>query len=64
MLALEEQPEWLRGGQLRDYQLRGLNFLINRCAQAPPPREPLGALISGPRAHPVSREGLFMRGLC
>eukprot|EP00850_Spirogloea_muscicola_P020496 SM000218S06592 [mRNA] locus=s218:55963:63493:+ [translate_table: standard] len=26
---LEEQPEWLRGGQLRDYQLAGLNFMIN-----------------------------------
>ncbi|GLT51053.1 hypothetical protein SLA2020_245000 [Shorea laevis] len=26
---LDEQPEWLRGGQLRDYQLEGLNFLVN-----------------------------------
>ncbi|XP_025665762.1 protein CHROMATIN REMODELING 5 isoform X1 [Arachis hypogaea] len=26
---LEEQPEWLRGGKLRDYQLEGLNFLVN-----------------------------------
>lgn len=35
MLALEEQPDFLMGGQLRDYQLRGLNFLINRCGQGP-----------------------------
>jgi SNF2 family DNA or RNA helicase len=27
---LDEQPEWLRGGKLRDYQLEGLNFLVNR----------------------------------
>lgn len=27
---LEEQPEWLKGGTLRDYQLEGLNFLVNR----------------------------------
>lgn len=27
---LEEQPEWLKGGKLRDYQLEGLNFLVNR----------------------------------
>lgn len=27
---LEEQPEWLKGGTLRDYQLEGLNFLMNR----------------------------------
>ncbi|CAA3031733.1 CHROMATIN REMODELING 5-like [Olea europaea subsp. europaea] len=26
---LDEQPEWLRGGNLRDYQLEGLNFLVN-----------------------------------
>lgn len=26
---LEEQPEWLSGGTLRDYQLQGLNFLVN-----------------------------------
>ncbi|KAJ7558758.1 hypothetical protein O6H91_04G054500 [Diphasiastrum complanatum] len=26
---LEEQPEWLKGGTLRDYQLEGLNFLMN-----------------------------------
>ncbi|CAH8375085.1 unnamed protein product [Eruca vesicaria subsp. sativa] len=26
---LEEQPEWLTGGTLRDYQLQGLNFLVN-----------------------------------
>ncbi|XP_057954932.1 protein CHROMATIN REMODELING 5 [Malania oleifera] len=26
---LDEQPEWLKGGQLRDYQLDGLNFLVN-----------------------------------
>ncbi|KAE8710591.1 Protein CHROMATIN REMODELING 5 [Hibiscus syriacus] len=25
----DEQPEWLRGGKLRDYQLVGLNFLVN-----------------------------------
>eukprot|EP00250_Pteridium_aquilinum_P009901 c19015_g1_i2 orf=976-6498(-) len=25
----EEQPEWLKGGTLRDYQLEGLNFLMN-----------------------------------
>ncbi|XP_074310601.1 protein CHROMATIN REMODELING 5 [Silene latifolia] len=25
---LDEQPEWLRGGKLRDYQLEGLNFLV------------------------------------
>ncbi|KAL6518731.1 Protein CHROMATIN REMODELING 5 [Orobanche hederae] len=24
---LDEQPEWLKGGNLRDYQLEGLNFL-------------------------------------
>ncbi len=29
---LEEQPEWLKGGTLRDYQLEGLNFLMNRSA--------------------------------
>jgi len=28
---LDEQPEWLIGGTLRDYQLEGLNFLVNRC---------------------------------
>ncbi|KAL4572566.1 hypothetical protein LXL04_019346 [Taraxacum kok-saghyz] len=27
---LDEQPEWLKGGKLRDYQLEGLNFLVNR----------------------------------
>lgn len=26
---LDEQPEWLKGGVLRDYQLEGLNFLVN-----------------------------------
>ncbi|XP_078441863.1 chromatin remodeling 5 [Wolffia australiana] len=26
---LVEQPEWLKGGTLRDYQLEGLNFLVN-----------------------------------
>uniref|UniRef100_A0A1J3GJM0 Protein CHROMATIN REMODELING 5 n=1 Tax=Noccaea caerulescens TaxID=107243 RepID=A0A1J3GJM0_NOCCA len=26
---LNEQPEWLRVGTLRDYQLEGLNFLVN-----------------------------------
>ncbi|KAF8112794.1 hypothetical protein N665_0061s0003 [Sinapis alba] len=26
---LVEQPEWLTGGTLRDYQLQGLNFLVN-----------------------------------
>ncbi|CAA6654095.1 unnamed protein product [Spirodela intermedia] len=26
---LEDQPEWLKGGTLRDYQLEGLNFLVN-----------------------------------
>ncbi|XP_059288014.1 protein CHROMATIN REMODELING 5 isoform X1 [Lycium ferocissimum] len=26
---LEEQPEWLKGGKLRDYQLEGLNFMVN-----------------------------------
>ena len=26
----EEQPEWLKGGKLRDYQLDGLNFMVNR----------------------------------
>ena len=26
---LDEQPEWLKGGTLRDYQLAGLNFLVN-----------------------------------
>ncbi|KAJ4969882.1 hypothetical protein NE237_002981 [Protea cynaroides] len=26
---LDEQPEWLGGGKLRDYQLEGLNFLVN-----------------------------------
>ncbi|GAB2277059.1 Protein CHROMATIN REMODELING 5 [Dionaea muscipula] len=26
---LDEQPEWLKGGKLRDYQLDGLNFLVN-----------------------------------
>ncbi|KAI5060455.1 hypothetical protein GOP47_0024875 [Adiantum capillus-veneris] len=25
----EEQPDWLKGGTLRDYQLEGLNFLMN-----------------------------------
>lgn len=30
---LDEQPEWLRGGKLRDYQLEGLNFLVNRYAR-------------------------------
>ncbi|KAF0909451.1 hypothetical protein E2562_036317 [Oryza meyeriana var. granulata] len=24
---LDDQPEWLKGGKLRDYQLEGLNFL-------------------------------------
>ncbi|KAF3777906.1 CHROMATIN REMODELING 5 protein [Nymphaea thermarum] len=26
---LDQQPDWLRGGKLRDYQLEGLNFLVN-----------------------------------
>lgn len=26
---LDMQPEWLKGGELRDYQLEGLNFLVN-----------------------------------
>ncbi|XP_020108708.1 protein CHROMATIN REMODELING 5 isoform X2 [Ananas comosus] len=26
---LDEQPHWLKGGKLRDYQLEGLNFLVN-----------------------------------
>ncbi|KAL5077735.1 hypothetical protein RYX36_016719 [Vicia faba] len=26
---LDEQPEWLKCGKLRDYQLEGLNFLVN-----------------------------------
>ncbi|KAG8371013.1 hypothetical protein BUALT_Bualt13G0042900 [Buddleja alternifolia] len=26
---LDEQPEWLKAGKLRDYQLEGLNFLVN-----------------------------------
>ena len=26
---LDEQPGWLNGGQLRDYQLEGLNILVN-----------------------------------
>ncbi|XP_039833938.1 protein CHROMATIN REMODELING 5-like isoform X3 [Panicum virgatum] len=26
---LDDQPEWLKGGKLRDYQLEGLNFLVN-----------------------------------
>ncbi|KAF8403596.1 hypothetical protein HHK36_011700 [Tetracentron sinense] len=26
---LDEQPEWLKKGKLRDYQLEGLNFLVN-----------------------------------
>ncbi|CAN1170496.1 Protein CHROMATIN REMODELING 5 [Linum perenne] len=26
---LDEQPEWIKGGKLRDYQLEGLNFLVN-----------------------------------
>ena len=26
---LDEQPGWLNGGQLRDYQLEGLNVLVN-----------------------------------
>ncbi|KAF6167561.1 hypothetical protein GIB67_031762 [Kingdonia uniflora] len=26
---LDEQPGWLKGGKLRDYQLEGLNFLVN-----------------------------------
>ncbi|XP_073225057.1 protein CHROMATIN REMODELING 5-like isoform X7 [Cicer arietinum] len=25
----DEQPERLKGGKLRDYQLEGLNFLVN-----------------------------------
>lgn len=29
------QPEWLKGGELRDYQLEGLNFLVNRYPEAP-----------------------------
>lgn len=26
---LDEQPNWLKGGKLRDYQLEGLNFMVN-----------------------------------
>ncbi|ONM60419.1 Protein CHROMATIN REMODELING 5 [Zea mays] len=26
---LDDQPEWLKAGKLRDYQLEGLNFLVN-----------------------------------
>lgn len=33
---LDEQPEWLKGGKLRDYQLEGLNFLVNRCTCVSP----------------------------
>lgn len=32
---LDEQPEWLKGGKLRDYQLEGLNFLVNRFSHLP-----------------------------
>lgn len=32
---LDMQPEWLKGGELRDYQLEGLNFLVNRYLKAP-----------------------------
>ena len=28
MRSLQEQPEWLRGGKLRDYQLDGLNWMV------------------------------------
>ena len=30
MRMFEVQPEWLQGGRLRDYQLMGLNFLVQR----------------------------------
>ena len=30
MRMFEVQPEWLQGGTLRDYQLMGLNFLVQR----------------------------------
>lgn len=28
MRALKEQPEWLKAGKLRDYQLEGLNWMV------------------------------------
>lgn len=28
MRSLEKQPEWLKAGQLRDYQLDGLNWMV------------------------------------
>lgn len=28
MRSLESQPEWLKAGTLRDYQLEGLNWLV------------------------------------
>ncbi len=28
MRSLEKQPDWLRAGQLRDYQLDGLNWMV------------------------------------
>ena len=28
MRSLEKQPEWLKAGTLRDYQLEGLNWLV------------------------------------
>lgn len=28
MRSLQEQPEWLRAGKLRDYQLDGLNWMV------------------------------------
>ena len=28
MRSLEKQPEWLKAGTLRDYQLDGLNWLV------------------------------------
>lgn len=34
---LDEQPDWLKGGKLRDYQLEGLNFLVNRYVIQIPP---------------------------
>ncbi|KAJ7012793.1 hypothetical protein NC653_002744 [Populus alba x Populus x berolinensis] len=45
---LEEQPEWLRGGKLRDYQLEGLNFLVNRCGYHLLEGKINGQQISGP----------------
>lgn len=34
MRSLEKQPEWLKAGQLRDYQLDGLNWMVYSWAKA------------------------------